>query len=283
MILPPKSKGECSLPLDSQNRRCSSDLALGLGPALTPKALLDFVNDEGNILLALSGESPTPSALTSLLFELDISLSPDRSPVVVDHFNYDTLSSPDFHDALLVSRPGKLRADVKNFFAGDGILAFPKTAGQALGSASPLIAPILLAPETAYSYDSKDLDATIEEPFATGSQLALVSAFQARNSARVTVLGSAASLEDKWFSATVKGPRDEKESKTANREFAKQLTAWTFKELGVIKVDSVRHYLTETVAATPALLNASNPTIYRIKTNVVRLSCKRLNYQASCC
>lgn len=243
--------------------------APGLGPALTPQALLNFINDEGNILLALSGDSPTPSALSSLLLELDINLSPDRAPVVVDHFNYDTLSSTDFHDTLLIPQPGKLRSDVKNFFAGDGILAFPKTAGQSLGSATPLVAPIVRAPETAYSYDSKDLDAAIEDPFATGSQIALVSAFQARNSARVTVLGSAASLEDKWFSASVRGPKYGKESETANREFAKQLTAWTFKEVGVVRVDGIRHYLDEEVTASPAVVNASNPTIYRIKNNVV--------------
>ncbi|EEP78895.1 conserved hypothetical protein [Uncinocarpus reesii 1704] len=239
-----------------------------LGPALTPKALLDFVNEDGNIILALSGGSPTPTAISSLLLELDINLSPDRAPVVADHFNYDTLSSADFHDTLLVSRPDKLRPDVKNFFAGDGILAFPKSAGQSLGTESPLLVPILRAPKTAYSYDTKDIDAAIEGTFATGSQIALVSAMQARNSARITVLGSAESLQDKWFSATVKGPKDGKESKTANRDFARQLTAWTFKETGVIRVGRIQHYLSESIATTPALLNESNPTIYRIKNNV---------------
>ncbi|EFW16240.1 oligosaccharyl transferase glycoprotein complex, beta subunit [Coccidioides posadasii str. Silveira] len=248
LVLPPKSKG--------------------LGPALTPKALLDFVNDEGNIILALSGGSPTPSSITSLLLELDISLSPDRAPVVADHFNYDTVSSADFHDTLLISQPGKLRPGVKNYFAGDGILAFPKSAGQLLGNASPLLAPILQAPETAYSYDAKDIDAPVEDTFAMGSQIALVSAMQARNSARVTVLGSVESLQDKWFSATVKGPKEGKESKTANREFAKQLTAWTFKEVGVVRMRKIQHYLSETASTSPALLNDSSPTMYRIKNNV---------------
>ncbi|WEW55986.1 oligosaccharyl transferase glycoprotein complex, beta subunit [Emydomyces testavorans] len=239
-----------------------------LGPALTPKTLLDFVNGNGNILLALSGGSPTPSSISSFLLELDINLSPDRAPVVVDHFNHDILSSADFHDTLLVPQPGKLRPDVKNLFAGDGVLAFPKSVGQSLGNTSPLLVPILHASETAYSYDTKDLDGTIEDPFATGSQIALVSALQARNSARVTVLGSAESLEDKWFSATVQGLKHGQQSKTANREFAKQLTSWTFKEIGVIKVGRIQHHLSESITTTPALLNASNPTIYRIKSNV---------------
>ncbi|KAI1971940.1 oligosaccharyl transferase glycoprotein complex, beta subunit [Ophidiomyces ophidiicola] len=240
----------------------------GLGPALTPNTLLNFLNGDGNILLALSGGSPVPNAISSLLLELDISLSPDRAPVVVDHFNFDTLSSSDFHDTLLVAQPKQLRLDVKNLFAGHGILAFPKSAGQALGNASPLLTPIIHAPSTAYSYDTKEMDAAVEDPFATGSQISLVSAVQARNSARLTILGSLQSLEDKWFSATVKGPNDGKESKTGNREFAKRLTAWTFKETGVIKVGKVQHYLSESDATAPALTNATNPTIYRIKNKV---------------
>jgi oligosaccharyltransferase complex subunit beta len=101
-----------------------------------------------------------------------------------------------------------------------------------------------------------------EDILATGSQLNIVSAMQARNSARFTVLGSVESLEDKWFSASVKTPRGEKTS-TVNREFAKQLTGWAFKETGVLKVDKVEHHL----ATEGAELN---PSIYRIKNETVR-------------
>ncbi|KAK2743377.1 oligosaccharyl transferase glycoprotein complex, beta subunit [Onygenales sp. PD_40] len=244
----------------------------GLGPSLTPKILLDFINSDGNILLALSGGSPTPSAVNSLLLELDINLSPDRSPVVVDHFNYDTLSSPEQHDVLLVPRPQSLRPDVKSYFSGDGLVAFPKAAGQSLGVSSPLLAPILRAPETAYSYDTKEQEQTVDDSFAMGSQIALISAMQARNSARFTVLGSVESLEDKWFSADVKSPKDGKKIKTVNREFAKQVSAWTFKETGVIKVGKVQHYLTVDAVDDAAPANNEsgtlNPTIYRIKNDV---------------
>lgn len=155
---------------------------------------------------------------------------------------------------------------MKPFFSGDGILALPRTVGQALGSNNPLLAPVLRAPETAYSYDPRDEAKSVEDPFATGGQLSLVSAVQARNSARVTVLGSAESLEDKWFSADVKG-LDGKKSKTVNRDFAQQLTAWAFKEVGVLKVGKVEHRLNEAGA-----LGEVNPTIYRIKNDVVCLT-----------
>lgn len=108
----------------------------------------------------------------------------------------------------------------------------------------------------------------MEDTFATGTQLALVSAMQARNSARFTVLGSVESLENKWFSATVKGPDDEKETTTVNRQFAEQLTAWTFKETGVLKVGRIEHYLSDKDGAPVGDLN---PKIYRIKNNIVRV------------
>lgn len=234
---------------------------------MTPKILLDFINAEGNILLTLSSSSPTPSALVSLLLELDIHLPSDRNSVVVDHFNYDTLSASEQHDVVLVPRPGILRAGVKNYFGGKtgDVLAFPRGLGQALGNASPLLAPILRAPGSAYSYNPKNDVETVEDLFAVGSQLSLISTMQARNSARFTVLGSAEMLEDKWFTATVKGPaKDSKDVKTANREFAKEITGWTFNEIGVLKVVEINHYLMEN----PEIKNAK---IYRVKNDVVSI------------
>jgi oligosaccharyltransferase complex subunit beta len=180
-------------------------------------------------------------------------------------------SAAEKHDVLLVPRPDSLRADVKNYFGGDGVLALPRAVGQTLGNDSPLLAPILTAPKTAYSYNPREEGESMEDLFATGGQLALITAMQARNSARFTVLGSLEMLEDKWFDASVKGPEG-KSKKTVNREFAKQLTAWAFKEAGVLKVGRMDHYLT--VEARGKGENTSqvgylNPPIYRIKNEVV--------------
>lgn len=244
----------------------------GYGPSLTPKILLDFTNAGGNILLALSSDAGTPSAISSLLLELDIHLSPDRTAVVVDHFNYDAASSAEQHDVLLLPRPGPLRSDVKSFFGGDGMIAVPKAVGQALGNASPLLAPILSAKSTAYSYNPKEETEAIEDPFATGEQIALISAMQARNSARFTVLGSLEMLADKWFDASVKTVEG-KSSKTANRDFAKQVTEWAFKEVGVLKVNSMSHHeiTSSEVGANSTQIGFLNPSIYRIKNDVVSL------------
>jgi len=253
LILPPKSKG--------------------LGPQLTPNLLVDFVNQGSNILLALSSEQPVPSAISGLLQELDITLPADRNSVVVDHFNYDTKSADEKHDVLLLPSPKFSKSETKNFFSVDKLIAMPHAVGQVLGNPSPLLASVLNAPSTAYTYNPKE-EGELEDVFATGSQISLVSAFQARNSARFTVLGSAEAMEDKWFDASVQSPGAGKKSeKTGNKEFIRKLSAWTFMELGVLRVGEIRHYLNE-----GAQKGASNrtdvekldidPTIYRIKNDV---------------
>ncbi|KAI0379059.1 Dolichyl-diphosphooligosaccharide-protein glycosyltransferase 48kDa subunit [Hypomontagnella monticulosa] len=239
----------------------------GLGPNLTPKILLDFINADGNILLALSASQPAPTSVVSLLLELDIHLPPDRQGLVVDHFNYDVSSASEKHDVLLLPAPGAYRGGVKDFFnpvssPSDALLAFPNGMGQTLGSGA-LLTPVLRAPSTSYSYNPKEQAEVIDDLFASGSQLSLVSTMQARNSARFTVVGSAEMLSDKWFDAKVKKAGEKKEVSTLNREFAKLLSGWTFKETGVLRVNWIEHHLNEVGQS-----NASNPQIYRIKNDV---------------
>jgi oligosaccharyltransferase complex subunit beta len=251
-------------------------LRAGLGPNLTPKILLDYINAGGNILLTLSSTHPTPSALVSLLLELDIHLPTDRNALVVDHFNYDLLSAAEKHDVVLLPRPDSLRPDVKNFFKGEGkggeVIAFPRAVGQTLGNNSPLLTPILRAPRTAYSYNPKDDVEAVEDPFAVGQQLSLITTMQARNSARFTVVGSSEFFENTWFEGKVKRSvglggvgADAKEVATSNQALAKEVTGWTFNEIGVLKVGKIEHALIEDGVKS----NNTNPTIYRVKNDVV--------------
>ncbi|GAB1729026.1 hypothetical protein NU195Hw_g3335t1 [Hortaea werneckii] len=250
----------------------------GLGPNLTPNLVADFLNAGSNVMLALSGEQSVPSAVSSLVAELDVTLSPDRNSMVVDHFNYDTNSAKESHDVLVL--PGNdvssKKSGVADFFSVDGLLAFPHAVGAALGNASPLLSSIIKAPATAYPYNPKEEAEGVEDVFATGEQLSLVTAFQARNSARFTILGSAEALEDSWFDATVQLPTPgAKASKTANKPFAQKLTGWAFKELGVIKSNAVTHHLSPSdpdAAKNPGPNTTAlgvpmdvNPHMYRIK------------------
>jgi oligosaccharyltransferase complex subunit beta len=225
---------------------------------------------EGNILLALSSEQATPTAVQAMLLELDISIPTDKGALVVDHFNYDSSSALEQHDVLLLPFPGALRPDVNNYFAGEGYIAVPRAVGQALGNESPLVSPILRAPSSAYSYNPKDEADGVEDPFAVGAQLNLVSAMQANNDARLTVVGSAEMLQNQWFAEKAK--LGDKAITTANREFAQKLSAWTFKESGVLKVGKFLHYQDDGVSKklnTSVAIPENNPTIYRIKTDVV--------------
>ena len=245
----------------------------GLGPALTPKLLLQFINQNGNILLTLSADYPTPTAISSLLLELDIHLPPDRTSVVVDHIYHDTISSPEQHDTLLLPQHSSVRSDVRSFFGGDGTVAFPRAVAQELGNSSPLLMPILRASKMAYSYSLKEEVETAEDPFAVGEQISLVSAMQARNSARFTVFGSAEALQDKYFDAKALNPTG-LDISTANRNFARQVSAWTFQEIGVLRTERVEHQLSTTQQTangsdSVTRLGIPNPNVYRIKNEVV--------------
>jgi oligosaccharyltransferase complex subunit beta len=244
----------------------------GLGPALTANNLLEFMKKDGNILVALSSEQATPTAVQAMLLELDINIPTDKGALVVDHFNYDSASASEEHDVLLLPFPGAVRPDVKNYFAGEGYIAVPRAVGQALGNESPLTSPVLRAPSTAYSYNPKDEAEGVDDPFAVGGQLNLVSVIQANNAARLAVVGSAEMLQNKWFAEKAKlGDMD---VKTANREFAQKLSEWTFKETGVLKVGKFLHYQDDGASKklnTSAAIPENNPTIYRIKTDVVSL------------
>ncbi|KAK0729866.1 Dolichyl-diphosphooligosaccharide--protein glycosyltransferase subunit WBP1 [Lasiosphaeris hirsuta] len=240
--------------------------AKGLGPNLTPNILLDFLNANGNILVTLSSGSTAPNSLVTFLAELDIQLPTERTGLVVDHFNYDSATASDTHDVLVLSPPGSVRPEIKNFFSAgapaDQLLAFPHGMGASLGHGE-LLAPILRAPRTAYSYNPKEQAEVVDDLFGAGEQLALVSTVQARNSARFALIGSVEMLQDSWFGAEVKKIGATKAVKTFNREFAKRVSGWTFQETGVLRVNWIEHHLNEKSA-----LNESNPAIYRIKNDV---------------
>jgi len=204
-----------------------------------------------------------------MLLEVDINIPADKGALVVDHFNYDASSAKEEHDVLLLPFPKSLRPDVKNYFAGEGYIAVPRAVGQALGNESPLTSPILRAPSTAYSYNPKDEADGVEDPFAVGEQLNVVSAMQANNAARLAVVGSAEMLQNKWFAEKAK--LGDKAITTSNREFAQKLSEWTFKETGVLKIGKLLHYQDEGASKklnTSTAIPENNPGIYRIKTDV---------------
>lgn len=95
---------------------------------------------------------------------------------------------------------------------------------------------------------------------------------QARNSARFTVIGAAEMLENTWFDAKVKRAGKDAKVGTSNQAFVKEVTGWTFNEIGVLKVERIEHSLYEGGVKS----NVTNPKMYRVKNDVVSgmpLSC----------
>ncbi len=140
--------------------------------------------------------------------------------------------------------------------------------------------PVIRAPNTAYSYNPKVDEHNVEEPLATGAQLSLVSTLQARNNARVTVLGSVEMLENAWFDAQVRKfigedgkAKGSKKQPVVNRAFAKEISAWTFQEIGVLKAGSIRHHqnfgqkMVDNETSEQTTGNTAG--IYRVKSSVV--------------
>lgn len=223
-------------------------------------------------MLALSSEQAVPTAVNSLLLELDISIPPERNSLVVDHVNYDVKSSAEKHDVLVIPSPKPGKKGVADLFSVRGPLAVPRAVGQVLGNASPLLSPIISGPSSAYSYNPIDDNEGMEELFAAGSQLSLATAFQGRNSARFAVVGSAEMLQDAWLQAEVQLPGGKAQA-VANDEFAQKLTAWAFQELGVVRPGAITHYLAEGAQANTSALSTTphldtNPSIYRINNHV---------------
>jgi len=69
-------------------------------------------------------------------------------------------------------------------------------------------------------------------------------------------------LSNEFFDMEVQPVAAKTKAKTANRAFAREITQWAFKEIGVVKVVAVRHRLANATDA-PA-----NPHVYRIKNDI---------------
>ncbi|KAK6336183.1 oligosaccharyl transferase glycoprotein complex, beta subunit [Orbilia brochopaga] len=232
----------------------------GLGPNLQSSSFLKHASAGGNLLVLLPSDpdGSVPSAISELAGQVDVILPP-KGFTVVSHFDKaDPVDAE--HTTLLLDLP-TFPDHTKNYFAsGDDSSAkiIYKGAGLAVGN-SPLVQPILTAPRFAYSYDAKEASgyADDESVFSAGQQLTLVAGVQTRNNARITFVSGGDIFADASFTKIAKTNK-----MSANRAFAKDVTAWTFKETGVLNVDVVEHWGVE---FGPNIINGN---VYRIKSDV---------------
>lgn len=211
----------------------------------------------------LTSPSSTPDSVRDLAAELNIDLPP-RDHVAVDHFNHDTLSENPNHNLILVPRPTQSSKTQNYFGSSSNPIAF-RGAGHSIGN-RPLLFPVLSGSRTAYTYDTKKEKEFLDDAWAAGTQMQYITAFQARNNARIAISGSVEMFSDEFYTMTVKGVNGE-ETQTGNKDFAKDLTKWTFKETGVVKTVAIRHHLAGNASEVEI-----NPMVYRIKNDVVSFS-----------
>jgi oligosaccharyltransferase complex subunit beta len=169
---------------------------------MSAKAVVGFVAEGGNVILA--GSTDLASPLRELSREFDVEFD-NRYTSVLDRFNYDKDLGKEKHDTIVVN-PSTHMAKI------DAIVPQDKLPGPILfrgiaHSANPtnsLLTPLLWAPQEAYSWESVNMDESVDQdPLLAGKDISLVSVMQARNNARIAFLGSADMFTDGFFSAPV--------------------------------------------------------------------------------
>ncbi|KAJ3312817.1 hypothetical protein HDV04_002627 [Boothiomyces sp. JEL0838] len=181
------------------------DAPANLGGPLRMGNLIDFVNYGGNVILA-SSEVNDPIRDFGFEFSVDYA-----SSLVSDYF------APEIN---LVT--GKIVAS-EHVIPKNVKAPVYKGIGHSLSGKNKLVQPVLVGNPSAFSGE----DAKITSHTLVGSDLVLVSAFQALNQARVVFTASSELFKDIY---------------PQNKDFVNELTAWAFKEKSVLKVQSKKHH-----------------------------------------
>ncbi|GAA5932126.1 hypothetical protein JCM10213_006762 [Rhodosporidiobolus nylandii] len=206
--------------------------------SLTPQALARRIDQYGtSLVLAVPPDAAELWRDFAREFEVDFD---DRGQVVVDYFSPPSPSSAP-SDGTLFS---VLLSSAPSPFVDDEARAAPpvlyRGAGH-LASRHPQLTPVLRAGSGAFSTDGGEGAAppAPEEVRLAGSNVGLVSAFQARNNARVVFSGSA-DLFSEGLAVDADG------NPTGNPAFLRSLSRWAFQQSGQLRVVSSAHENVET-------------------------------------
>lgn len=205
-----------------------------LPPALDLASLLEFVDSGRNVLLA--ADVDTSDLIRDLATECGVDLDERKNNLVIDHQNFagaeinvdnSLIVATEIINATTIVGPHSYTNPI--IYRGLGLTISP---------ASSLVIPVLSASKSAYTGNlGKHL---VEVPALQGSRVALVAALQGRNNARVLVAGSIDMFSDLYFNMKVeyRGER----VKTANLQFAEEISKWTFHERGHLKAGELKHH-----------------------------------------
>ncbi|GAA5822972.1 hypothetical protein JCM3770_002484 [Rhodotorula araucariae] len=192
---------------------------------LSPQALARRLESGTNLVLVASPDTPELWRDFAREFEVEFD---DRGQHVVDHFNFDPVGDDGSHSLLSVpidQAPSPFTSSSTR--AGPAVLY--RGAGHTAGR-HPLLSPVLRARSTAFVADAASA-APPEDLRSTGTSIALVSAFQARNNARALFAGSF-----ELFSDDLMGRAD-----AGNLAFAGDLLSWVLQKTGQLRVVDLQY------------------------------------------
>lgn len=199
--------------------------AKDLPAELSPQALARRLEAGTNLVLVAPSDAPEIWRDFAREFEIELA---DRGQHVVDHVAFDPERDDGSHTLLSVSL-----ADTPTPFVSPETRLSPpilyRGAGHAIGR-HPLVTPLLRARPTAFFADAVS-GAASEDPRSSGSGIALVSAFQARNNARALFVGSAELFSDALLS----------EAGNGNLAFTLDVLSWVCQETGQLRVIDLRY------------------------------------------
>jgi len=201
---------------------------------LSVSQMLAFIDAGGNVVF-MSG---TPGReMRKFANECGIDFHKESSRVI-DYFNVHP--DDDGEGKMIFGRPRREQPIVSQ----DKNVLF-KGISQHVAS-SPLTFPILGGHESAFAVETAEDG--LGDAIAAGGNVALVSAMQARNSARAVFVGSDLLCSDEYF-----------ELNSANQEFCDDISKWAFREKGILRMSNLRsHKVGET----------HQPYMYRIQDDI---------------
>jgi len=218
---------------------------------LSPQSLVSLATADQNIniLVALS---PASTPLSSLASEFSLSLPPPNTPLI-SHFP----PRPFPHTTLIIPYP---ETSSPLLTAGTPPILFSGVS-HAIGD-NPLIVPILNAPAESFAAESEEdrqADLVVEaaekggEGLWAGSKMGVVTGFQTKNGARVTWVGGVSVFSDEFAKSEI-APGQQ----SGNVQFVKDISAWTFQETLVLRVDDATHHSASDALAVPKDMYTTN-------------------------
>ncbi|SGZ05020.1 BQ5605_C032g11104 [Microbotryum silenes-dioicae] len=214
---------------------------------LNPQRLVEYTQHGKNLLVALS---PHVSEFwRDFAREFDLEFD-DRGTRVIDHFSYDVSLDDDSSHSVIVVPLSGCRPPFVASETGAGPPVLYRGIGHAVGR-RPLATNILYAPVTSYSGDPSRVGNLVDDVHLAGTSTGLVTAFQAKNNARITFVGSTDVFSDVFQSASIESSNGLRQvdlalpnryPRSGNTAFLSDLTRWTMQETGIIRIDATRHY-----------------------------------------